>query len=276
MPCGCLAAGLLSCSSGELESGVVASRQAVVIPASATLTLSAPHSLDPTAPLLEAQNSVIIGPLATVSGATVALGTGPQGINAAPLVTMADAWSRGGVNLGPLLQLTGTLHAGTVVADPTATVTTSDRSPIFDPLSTASWNVTFPSVLSAGIHASSGQTASVSPGGYSSLVVDAGANVTLHSGTYFFTNLTVSSGANVQLDQSGGPIVIYVSDVIAINATLQSTAHDAPNLLVGYIGSGAVALGAASPRIRVGSRFGRVPTSRRLRAPDSFYAPWRG
>ncbi len=237
-----LAFGCANGSGGTEQTSV--SRQAVTAPVSATLTLSAPHQLSATAPVLEAADSIGIGPQAIITGTTVALGTGPQGVNAGPQVIMNDTWSRGGVNLGPLLQLNGTLHASTVTADPTAVVTASDRNPVFDPVSTLSWGVTFPATLSTGNHTLNGQSSSLAPGGYSSLSVDAGGTVTLHSGTYYLTNLTVASGATVSLDQANGPVIVYVSSALSVNATFKSLAGGAPNLLVGYLGTSAVTVGA--------------------------------
>ena len=205
-----LSALALSCTKGNSgsEQASVSRQEALTAPASAPLTLSAPHQLSATAPVLEAADSVGIGPQAVIAGTTVALGTGPQGVNAGPQVIMNGTWSRGGVNLGPLLQLNGALHASTVTADPTAVVRVSDANPVFDPVSTLSWGVTFPATLSTGSHTLNGQSTSVVPGGYGSLSVDAGGTITLHSGIYYLTNLTVASGATVSLDQANGPVIV--------------------------------------------------------------------
>ncbi len=246
--CVSLATWVFSCSraeSGDEQVGV-SRQEALTAPVSATITLSAPHLLAPTLPVLDAADSVVIGPEATISGTTVAMGSGPGGVNAGPEVVMNDTWSRGGVNLGPLLQLAGTLHASIVTADPTAVVGAFDKNPLFDPPSTLSWNVTFPSgAPGASVHSLNGQTSSVAPGSYSSIAVDAGGAVTLQAGSYFLTNLTVSAGASVSLDQANGPVVVYVSGAITINATLKSLTGDPPNLLIGYLGTNTVTVGAS-------------------------------
>jgi len=242
-----LSALLLGCSSGGSgpEQVGVARQEALSAPFSTTIVLSAPLALTPTAPVLEAAGSIVIGSIATISGSTVAMGTGPGGVNAGPQAVLNDTWSRGGVNLGPQLHLTGTLHASTVTADPTAVVGTYDRTPVFDPVSTVSWNVAFPSPLSAAVHVLNGQSKALVPGGYSNLSVDAGGTVTLASGTYFLSSLTITAGSTVKLNQANGPVIVYVSDAITINATLKSLTGDPPNLLVGFVGTSAVTLGAS-------------------------------
>jgi hypothetical protein len=78
LPFGC------SKESSDTERLDVARQEALTAPLSASITLAAPHLLAPTAPLIEAANSVAIGPQAAIAGTTVALGTGPQGVNAGP------------------------------------------------------------------------------------------------------------------------------------------------------------------------------------------------
>jgi hypothetical protein len=238
---------LFGCSTehGDAEQVGASRQEALTAPFSATITLSAPHSVAPTAPVIEAANSVAIGPQASIAGTTVALGTGPQGVNAGPQALLNDTWSRGGVNFGPQLHLTGTLHARIATVDPSAIVDAFDRTPVFDPVSTLSWQVTFPATLGAGVHTLNGQAASLAPGGYTSLAVDSGGTVTLRSGTYYFTSLTVSAGAHVNLDQTDGAVIVYVSSGITVNATFKATSGDPPNLLLGYLGTNAVTIGGS-------------------------------
>jgi hypothetical protein len=221
-----------------------------------TITLAVPPALSPVAPVIEAANSVVIGSEAGISGTIVAMGSAAGGVNAGPYVTMNDTWSRGGVNLGPLLHLSGTLHAAITTIDPTAAVGALDTTPRLDPPSTLSWTVNFPAA-GPNVHVVAGQKSTIAPGSYGTLTVDRTGRATLSSGTYYLTNLTLNSGSAVSLDQSTGPVVIYVRGAATVLGAFSSLTGDPPNLLVGYLGTGGISVGGS----------GGVPFSGAIVAP---------
>ncbi|MGH7272493.1 MAG: hypothetical protein ACREJ3_18855, partial [Polyangiaceae bacterium] len=201
------------------------------------VTLSAPNPLSPIAPVLTGASSVEAATGAKVlSGAVVAMGA--EGLEIDPGATLKDAWSRGPAVLDPGAQVLGTLHASNVVQAPGAVVAAADKTPVFDPPSTLRWTVTYPTGTGADVHVPLGQSQSLAPGLYGAVSVDANATLALSSGTYDLTDLNVAGlGGTVSLDQTGGPVIVYVSHFASISGAFTTTSGAEPNLLIGYLGS---------------------------------------
>jgi len=246
LSCLALAVWAMGCSKGPGPEATESRRQGLVGPL--PITLAAPMGVSPIAPAIEATNSVEVGSVAGITGTVVAMGAAAGGINAGPQVTMTgDAWSRGGVNFGPELTLTGTLHAAITTIDPSASVGALDGTPTFDPPSTLSWTVNFPAGSGATLHVTGGNAATIAPGLFQGITVDSNATLTMQAGTYYVTDLNAATGSTVTLDQRTGPIIVYVTDSIALNGTFAPLqAGSAPDLLIAYLGTAGVSVGGAS------------------------------
>jgi hypothetical protein len=210
---------------------------------SVTITLSAPNSLSPLTPVLLESNSIFVGSgVNIVSGTAVAMGSAGGGFHAEPDGLLNDVWSRGPADLRDRVHVRGTLHASSATLGNSVVISARDTTPTFDPASTLSWTVTYPSGTGANIIVNSGQSQQLPPGLYGSIILNSQSTLNLSSGTYFLTDFVVNSQVTVNLNQANGPVVIYVTNALNLRGTFApgaasdgGVAH--PDLLIGYLGT---------------------------------------
>jgi len=83
-----------------------------------------------------------------------------------------------------------------------------------------------------------GQSGSRGPGAYAAVQVFQNATLTLSTGTYYFDSLQLESGSHVVLNQTSGPVIIYVRTTLALRGDIRASASGAaPDLLLVYLGS---------------------------------------
>jgi hypothetical protein len=103
---------------------------------------------------------------------------------------------------------------------------------------TTSWTVTFPSTAAATVIAGpDGPLTPVAPGAYGGLDVRSRGRVALRAGTYYLGYFNSEPQGQIQLDTSGGAIVIYVRDSFTYKGAFVSTAGPQGKVLVGYLGT---------------------------------------
>jgi hypothetical protein len=113
----------------------------------------------------------------------------------------------------------------------------------------------------------------LAPGNFGAVSIQSRAKVTLSAGTYYFDGLGVEPQAEIALNTSGGPVVIYVRDTLMFRGKLSGSISSS-TLLIGYFGSqtalleapmtamvvapnAQIVLGTGSPQRFVGRYFAR-------------------
>jgi hypothetical protein len=81
----------------------------------------------------------------------------------------------------------------------------------------------------------------IAPGAYAGFVVNRGATLKLSQGTYYFDRLDVGADAALQIDNSSGPVRVYVRDSLALKGTYSRKLSRA-NVLIGYSGAATVSI----------------------------------
>jgi hypothetical protein len=209
-----------------------------------TITLSAPTSLSPIGPVLEAENSLIVDVAAdVVAGTVVVMGTGGLQVQNNAVLNN-DAWSVGVALLQNQVDIKGTLHATQVIKGLFDVVGATDNTPAFDPPATLSWTVTPPSPGS-NVTVNIGQSQSLMPGSYGTVTVNSLGSLTLSTGTYYLANLNLLPQTTVYLNQANGPVIIYVTGAVVLQGTFNSLTSNPPDLLIAYLGNLPVNLGQA-------------------------------
>jgi hypothetical protein len=210
----------------------------VTQPLGTTLTLTAPNPLSPIAPVLEGSNSANVDPGANVVlGTVVAMGNG--GFDADANALLNDVWSRGTAQVDFGVQVRGVLHASNVIRGPNVVINGTDTTPALDPPSTLSWNVNFPSGTGSNVNLLPGQSQTLTPGLFRNVVVGTRATLTLSTGTYYFSSLQMLLQSTVNLDQAGGPVIIYVASgplALVMQGSFVPLSGTDPDLFIGYLG----------------------------------------
>lgn len=81
-------------------------------------------------------------------------------------------------------------------------------------------------------------TLSRSPGSYSQVTLAPNSTLQIASGTYFFKTLTMEPGSRLELNQTNGPVYVYVRDVLVFRGQVAAAGGAQPNLLMVYLGTG--------------------------------------
>jgi hypothetical protein len=104
-----------------------------------------------------------------------------------------------------------------------------------------SWTVDIPAYADPGIHLNAGQSLQtpINPGRYGFLTMHPNSSVTLTSGTYIFDKFQIDADAAITLDDSDGPVFVYVvgSDNMWIRGNLIPVNGDYARTLFGYLGT---------------------------------------
>jgi len=232
-------------SCGRSPKGEVVGENTAAV-TQATFTLTAPKGMSVLAPALESATSLTFGSFSKVMPTAPVVAMSSTGTTwAEPDVQLNDLWSRGPTTLKDRDTILGWLHApsltrgNNVILDPAKT----DLKPVFDPVSSLSWTVTFPSTTPVNVTLNPPNKASIDPGNFGTVQLNPvnlggqGAELTLKTGTYYIGTLTLDSYSKVWLDQSSGPVIIYVSTINAFRGTFASLDGSPPDLFVGYIGA---------------------------------------
>jgi hypothetical protein len=107
------------------------------------------------------------------------------------------------------------------------------------------WRVEFPPETRGSRFSRAEDTAvsRVEPGAYSDVMVGAGSRAAIRTGTYFVNRLQVDDGGTLEIDNTNGPVYVWVRDAFEMHGTMQEDFPDG-NVLFGYAGSKPVAMAA--------------------------------
>jgi hypothetical protein len=199
---------------------------------------------DPRPAIISASSTVTIDDRVTI-GTSAALesvssfGT-PQTSIASAVQAHANVISQGPVFLASQATVQGFVKSG-------AKVTRQDNSVVVGGGSTdnaaitgvpVSWNVTFPDTNQGDVFIPPDQPVrALSPGSWGSLNIQSRSSVSLTAGTYFFLSISTEPQAQILLDKSAGPIVIYVKSAFSLKGPFVTSAGPEGEELVGYLGT---------------------------------------
>lgn len=104
------------------------------------------------------------------------------------------------------------------------------------------WNVTFPSASGDSINLEPAQTRNLDPGNYGALRVASRSTVTLTTGTYYFDTLQLEPDSILEVDTTGGTVVINVRGELTHRGRLISLGSPS-DIIVVMLGTGRAELG---------------------------------
>lgn len=186
----------------------------------------------------------VVRPPAPLTSTITNMGNG--GVTLSTGSTVGEIWSKSTVRLNGTARAEGNVYASNVVVASTAAVEGSIvRNAELEPPTITTWSVAFPKATAQDLRVRRNTTIARDPGRLRTVTIDSGGTLALKAGTYYFDCLTFSSGGQITLDQSNGPVFVYIRQTISWSGAVTSAAGDFPEILVGYFGTAAVTLGTA-------------------------------
>jgi hypothetical protein len=154
-----------------------------------------------------------------------------------------DIWSMAPVELRDRAEA-GVVRARALTLDPGASVASHEPGAELTPLVTHSWVVSPPAAVGPAIELEPDQSASRDPGAYGAVAVKSRAKLTLKSGTYFLSSLSIEPDAELRLEQGNGPVFLYVLGKLSVRGQVSAVGGATTNLLIGALGTERVLLEA--------------------------------
>jgi RHS repeat-associated protein len=149
-----------------------------------------------------------------------------------------------GIELGTAAHLYGYAKTASTVIRQTASivdgVTTQNAN--LKPLVTTSWIVPYPANTRGNCTLPATQTQIIDPGSYGTVAVGIGAHLKLRTGTYYFRGLSLGLASFLDVDNSVGPVYVYVRDTFSFSGIVVPASASQPNVLVGYSATAGVTL----------------------------------
>ena len=106
-------------------------------------------------------------------------------------------------------------------------------------------NVPFPGVTIGTIELEPGQQQTAGPGYYDKCHPKQNAQVFLSAGVYYFNEFFLEPGSKVWLNQTSGPVVIYVKNAFTFRGSFNVNGGAFPRVFVGYLGTSMAIVEAA-------------------------------
>jgi hypothetical protein len=232
---------------GKTESALTYPLGAATFP----ITLSTPHPLAIQDVTLAATTFVEVDGLGgNVNRSNSALlssisSIGANGVQIDAAGSAGNVWAPSKALLLPGATANGNVYSSAATIDPGATVKGQVvTNATYLPYNTASWTVTFPAGTVSDLEVFGGTSVSKAPGRYGNIQIDATATLKLSTGVYYFESLDMFPLSTIQVDQTSGPVFIYVHNSLTYGGTIVPPSGGFPDVLVGYFGSAAVSLNA--------------------------------
>ena len=147
------------------------------------------------------------------------------------------------------------------------------RQTSLQPLESISWAVSFPNTSRGSCSLEPGNSQTIDPSGYGDIAVKSRSRLKIRSGTYYFNSLSFEPQSELDIDNTAGPVFIYVRTSFAFGGTVveANTAH--MNFLFGVAGTTAVNIQSPFRGLLV-APFAAVslPTSSSVGHVGSFFA----
>ncbi len=204
----------------------------------ATLSISLPNNETPQRVALGAATKLTLADRAktteTAGGPATVSNVGAEqsefgvGSNVGNVWSAASVFLRSDAIVSGFLKVSGpiTQQTGVSVAGPTTQTTITTSTAL------TSWNVAFPQG-GANIQVQPSQKRTLSPSGYGTLTVATSGEVTLSSGTYYFTSITTEPTSKLIVNETSGPVFVYVQNSLLYKGKISHVGGDAGDFFVG-------------------------------------------
>jgi RHS repeat-associated protein len=152
-----------------------------------------------------------------------------------------------GVDLRTSAHVHGTLQTAADFTAQTGVVIDGEslQNTSLQPLESISWNVSFPNTNQGSCSLEPDNTEVVDPGSYGDIAVKSRSHLKVRSGTYYFNSLSFESQSELDIDNSAGPVFLYVRTNFAFSGSVVETNRTHMNFLFGVAGNGSIALQTA-------------------------------
>jgi hypothetical protein len=160
--------------------------------------------------------------------------------------TVGNVQSKSSVSLGDRTRARGSVvTSGSVTLGSQAGADGGIKSSVPVSVDTlASFSVTFPTAGAAVTLAVNEQRA-IAPGSHGAVTLNTASVLFLRSGDYYFTSLDVQPQSVLVLDDSAGPVRIYVKSSLIFRGSAQNSLGAAPDFLLAYMGTTAATIESA-------------------------------
>lgn len=169
-----------------------------------------PSGVDAEQLAISAKEGVHIGSgtqLLADDGASAAIATAAGTVHIEARSTVGTVLTPDHVFLGSGSTITGDLYATSTQIQDTG-VTPEPQTP--GSPSVVSWNVTFPQEVGPQVNLEPDRSDTLEPGAYESLRVASRSTVKLSTGTYYFDSIQLEPDSVLEIDNTGGTVVINV------------------------------------------------------------------
>lgn len=236
-----LSAVVLNCSSTPSDTKseeVKSTTQAVTAPSTRTISLSF------TVPGEVAYQNVSVGASQAANIAdrvfTSAAVASPEGtVVIGNDAVIKSVVAKQDIHIGDRSQISGDVTtAGLLFPSPSATI--GGKITTGKPLKSAStlaWTVQTPESGVGSVGLEPDTFRDLSPASYGDLSVKSRAQLALHAGVYYFGQVTIEPQGVLLIDNSEGPVQVYVGGGFTYRGVVQSARVGLPQLLVGVVGN---------------------------------------
>ena len=191
-------------------------REAVEAAPPTSLTLALPDNMAPQRVPIAATRSLQVRDRAKIKaklgGYAPIVSTGATETFLGVEAITGNVWSQSSVRLSPRTRVEGFVRtAGSVFPASDAVVTGGlQANTALGTLRNSTWSTNIPPNSGGSIALEPNQSRQLSPTGYGTLSVKSSATLVLTAGTYGFESWQFESGSKLVIDDSAGPVVVYV------------------------------------------------------------------
>jgi hypothetical protein len=191
---------------------------------------------------LRVQGSTGFATIGNTGGETADIGVQAQ---VGTIVTKGSVFLRSRSNVNGNIVAIGSVTKQD--ATPVVTGTISQHASVILPPAPTLSGVTFPSTKSGPVDLEPGIARGLAPGSYGDIAVKSSATLTLTTGTYFATSLDLEPQSRLNLDQTAGPIRLYVRNNVTDRGQIATTGGAAASFLLGFAGTSTLFIEAPFP-----------------------------
>lgn len=208
---------------------------------SVTLELIFPPTRDATTLALVANGHLLLADRSVVTGAVSNMGD--RGTAVGVEARTGDIVTKSTLTLSPRSVVDGRIETTTPIRqDPSGRIFgETNLQARLSPPRRRSLQVIFPTSLEGDIVLEPGQSRTAMPGRYGVVSVKSDARLRLHAGTYYADTWAVEPGAVLEVDQSQGPVTVYVSQPFAFRGSLLNSAPIS-RFILGVVGPGTISV----------------------------------
>ena len=235
-----LGVALGACSSSSLpdESASSASYAVTSPDQVVAFTIGTPAQVTPSTVAISANGSLRLDDRARLSNlvaTNIGSGTTQIGVQTAvgSVVTQAP------VAVAPRASVTALTYASSASIDPTASVASQVPNAVLTPTQTLTWSAHFAPCTNDIVLQNQANLAPA-PGSYCAVAINAGSTLRLTAGTYYAQSLHLESQSTLLIDDSAGPVILYVNSSLQWKGHVRAVANHTPRLFTAYAGTEAV------------------------------------